>query len=268
VINGLYSSASGMDAELMRQDVVANNLANVNTVGYKKDEAVFTDFPNTVLHRIDDRMKGQGQSFLGPQKDPVLGVLGHGVQTFAIVSKFSDGPPVQTGNPLDLALTGNALFSIERSDGSPAFVRAGNFTRNDAGQIVTQNGDVVLGDNGEPIHIDTNDSSAALVIDHSGRVMVGDEERGRLALATYDSAKMVKEGEGVYVRHADDIEAVSDDAPPKATVTQGFLEQSNAQVVEEMVNMITVTRSYEANQKSIAVQDASLDKVINEVGKV
>jgi flagellar basal-body rod protein FlgF len=268
VINGLYSSASGMDAELMRQDVVANNLANVNTVGYKKDEAVFTDFPNTVLHRIDDRMKGQGEGFLAPQQNPALGVVGHGVQTFAIVSTFSDGPPVQTGNPLDLALHGNALFTIERADGTQAYVRAGNFTRNDAGQIVTQAGDVVLGENGEPINIEANDGSAALVVDNTGRITVGDEDRGRLMLANYDGAKFVKEGEGVYTRREEDIEAVSEEAPPRASVTQGFLEQSNAQVVEEMVNMITVTRSYEANQKSIAVQDSSLDKVINEVGKV
>jgi flagellar basal-body rod protein FlgF len=133
---------------------------------------------------------------------------------------------------------------------------------------VTQAGDVVLGVNGEPINIQSNDSSATLIVDNTGRVTVGDEDRGRLMLATYDGTKYVKEGEGVYTRREEDLEAVSQEAPPTGVVTQGFLEQSNAQVVEEMVNMITVTRSYEANQKSIAVQDSSLDKVINEVGKV
>jgi flagellar basal-body rod protein FlgG len=265
MINGLYNSASGMNAELTRQETVANNLANVSTVGFKKDEAVFTSFPNALVHRIDDKLNQGGlAALLMPQMNPPIGVVGHGVQVHSVITKFSDGGVVRTDRPLDLALHGPALFTVERADGSKAYTRAGNFVLNGSGQLSTQNGELVLGVNGEPI----NAGGKEVVIDSTGRVMVDGQESSRLQLAAWEPERMVKEGEGLFSRTEMDIEAVSDAPPVNATVRQGFLEEANTKVVEEMVNMITVTRAYEANQKAIQVQDESLGKAINEVGRV
>lgn len=264
MINGLYNSASGMNAELTRQETVANNLANASTVGFKKDEAIFTSFPNVLVHRIDDKLKVGLPGFLFQNAGQSLGVVGHGVQTHSVVTKFSDGGLTRTDRPLDLALHGQALFTVERSDGSHAYTRAGNFVMNGAGQLATQAGDLVIGTNGEPINI----SGGEMVIDSTARVTVDGHDMGRIALSAWEPEKMIKEGEGLYLKAEADIEAVSETPPPDATVSQGFLEEANTKVVEEMVNMITVTRAYEANQKAIQVQDESLGKAINEVGKV
>jgi len=264
MINGLYSSASGMNAEMTRQETVANNLANAGTVGFKKDEAVFTDFPNTLVHRIDDKLKSGLPAFISPQASPLLGVVGHGVQTHSVVTKFTDGGVTRTDRPLDLALHGPALFTVERADGSHAYTRAGNFVMNGLGQLTTQAGDLVIGTGGEPISVDGKE----VVIDTTGRVMLDGREAGRLQLASWEPEKMVKEGEGLYLKAEGDIEAVNESPVTGATVTQGFLEEANTKVVEEMVDMITVTRAYEANQKAIQMQDESLGKAINEVGKV
>jgi flagellar basal-body rod protein FlgF len=264
MINGLYNSASGMNAELAKQETVANNLANVSTVGFKKDDAIFTSFPNALVSRIDDKLKSGLPAFVAPSPSTVLGVVGHGVQIEGVVTKFTDGGVTLTNRPLDLALHGQALFTVERPDGSHAYTRAGNFVMNAAGQLATQDGNLVLGTAGDPISVDGKE----VVVDTAGRVTSDGIETGRLQLAAWDPTRMVKQGEGLYVRSEADIEAVEESPAPQATVTQGYLEEANTKVVEEMVQMITVTRAYEANQKAIQMQDESLGKAINEVGRV
>jgi flagellar basal-body rod protein FlgG len=259
MINGIYSSASGMDAEMSKLDVVANNLANASTKGFKKDEAVFTAFPNTLMHRINDRLEPAGAG-----TNPVLGVVGHGVQTHSVLTNFSDGSVINTGNPLDLALRGSALFTLERADGSHAYTRSGNFTMNAEGRLATMDGDLVLGQNGDPIKIDGKE----VVVDATGRVLVDGQESGRLQFASWNQEQFSKLGEGLYSKNEKDLEALTDAAPVKATVQQGFLEEANIKVVEEMVNLITVSRSYEANQKAVQIQDETLNKAVNEVGRV
>jgi flagellar basal-body rod protein FlgG len=271
MINGLYNSASGMGAEMTRQEVVANNLANVSTVGFKKDEAIFTSFPNQLVHRIDDKVDGRSKmlpSILAqPYAAQALGVVGHGVQTHSILTKFSDGALVRTDRPLDLALHGPALFTVERADGSRAYTRAGNFVQSAEGMLCTQAGELVLGVNGEPVRV----QGTELVIDRQGRVLVDGTESNRLLLSQWEPERMSKLGEGLFVRDEAALEMEAENGaavPAETSVSQGFLEEANTKVVEEMVNMITVTRAYEANQKAIQVQDDSLNKAINEVGRV
>ena len=266
MINGLYTSASGMNAEMIRQDVVTNNLANISTVGFKKDEAIFTSFPNMMVHRINDRLAPGAASFLLPQaSSQPLGVVGHGVQTHSTVVKFSDGSVTKTENPLDMAIQGNGLFAVELKDGSTAYTRAGNFVQNEAGQLSTQDGNVVLGINGAPINID----GGTVVVDTTGRVLVNGADAGTLKLEAWDPSRMTKWGEGLYGKSEADIEVTAESPnAPDAKVVQGYLEESNSKVIEGMVDMITVTRAYDANQKAIQIQDSTLDKVINEVGKV
>ncbi len=265
MINGLYNSASGMNAELIRQDVVANNLANVSTLGFKKDQAVMTSFPNTLVQRIHDRMRGSMPAFMSPLQAPVVGVVGHGVQTHSIETSFRDGSLIRTDRSLDLALKGDALFTVEAADGSRAFTRAGNFTLDSEGRLVTQNGELVLGVGNEAIRI----SGKLIAVDETGRVNVDGRESGRLLIETWDADKFAKKGENLFIKLEQDIEVAHEEGPNnlKARVLQGYVEEANVRVVEEMVTMITVSRAYEANQKVIQIQDETLDKVINQVGR-
>ncbi|MES2200944.1 MAG: flagellar hook-basal body protein [candidate division FCPU426 bacterium] len=261
MINGIYSSASGMDAEMVRQDVISNNLANASTKGFKKDVAVFTAFPNALVQRINDRMDNHaGVQAAGH----ALGVLGHGVQTHAVVTSFTDGSVVKTGNPLDLAVKGDALFTVERADGSHAYTRSGNFAMNAEGNLATMNGEQVLGVNDAPINVNGRE----VVIDVRGRILVDGSEAGQLQFAAWDPERFSKMGESLYVKSEPLIEAKEDVAAYEGTVQQGYLEEANLKVVEEMVSMITVMRSYEANQKAVQMQDETLGKAVNEVGKI
>lgn len=266
MINGMYNSASGMNAELIRQDVVANNLANVSTLGFKKDQAVMTSFPNTLVQRIHDKMRGSMPAFMSPQPAPVVGVVGHGVQTHSVVTSFRDGSLTRTDRPLDLALKGDALFTVEAADGSRAYTRAGNFTLDSQGRISTQNGELVLGVGNEPINI----NGKLIAVDETGRVNVDGRETGRLLIQGWEADKFAKKGENLFVRLEQDIEVAPEESGAQnvnAKVLQGYVEEANVRVVEEMVNLITVSRAYESNQKVIQIQDETLDKVINQVGR-
>ena len=268
MLRGLYTSASGMMAEQVRQDSIANNLANVSTTGFKKDETVFKAFPSHLLNRIHDRMDEKANAIPGAGlafgQATQLGLLGQGNSLDATVTNFTDGSVQRTDRPLDVALQGNALFTVERADGSTAYTRAGNFSLNAEKQLVTQGGDLVIGTSGQPIVLD----GSQIVIDAAGQVLLDGKEAGQFQLATYDAERMQKLGDNLYTRTPDALEGVGEENPVQAHMQQGFLEQANVNVVTEMVRMISVMRSYEANQKTIQMQDSTLNKVINEVGRV
>lgn len=266
MIRGLYTAASGMVAEQFNQDAISNNLANVSTTGFKKDEAVFKAFPTQLLKRIHDRLDasaGSGQALGLVQSPQQLGALGQGTLIDATVTNFSDGSVTRTDRPLDLALQGNGLFTVERGDGSIAYTRAGNFTLNAEKQLVTMNGDKVMATGGQPLVLDGKE----IVISEAGQVVLDGREVGKLEFAAYDPTHMQKLGESLYTRQPDALEGVGEEPVAEARIQQGFLEQANVQVVSEMVRMISVMRSYEANQKTIQMQDQSLNKLINDVGR-
>lgn len=267
MIRGLYTAASGMNAELIRQDIIANNLANVSTAGFKKSDAVFEAFPVRLLKRIHDRMDAQNLAFALPsfyRPAAPLGTLGSGVKLSETKLHFSDGPMIRTDRPLDVALQGNGLFTVERGDGSLVYTRNGNFTLDAEKYLVTLGGDRVMGSNGRPIQIQGTD----VVIDERGAIKVDGVDAGSLALVAYDSLRFERLGENMYVRRQDALEGIGEEPQADVRVLQGFSEQANVQVVEEMVRMIGVLRAYEANQKSVQMQDDSLNKLINEAGRV
>jgi len=266
MLRGLYTAASGMNAEVLEQDVVANNIANSTTVGFKKDQPVFEAFPNRLLQRIHDRMdRPQGTvPAIVAQNMPMvpLGYLGQGVKSDGTVTQFTAGPLTRTDGKLDLALEGDGLFTVQKADGSTAYTRAGNFTVNSAKQLTTLGGDLVMARNGQPIVLDGKD----VVVDTQGGVQVDGNTAGTLALVSYDPARFSKVGENLWTRSEPDIEPLVQSNPPDVTVRQGFQEQSNVQVVSEMVRMITLMRAYEANTKTITMQDETVSKLLTNVG--
>lgn len=265
MIKGLYTAASGMNAELLRQDMVANNLANVSTMGFKKEDAAFEAFGDKLLKRIHDRMDGGASAAMGliGQGAVALGSAGSGVRAAETVTNFSDGGLLRTDRPLDMALQGNALFTVERGDGSLAYTRAGSFTLDGEQHLVTMAGDRLMGASGQPIKI----TGGQVVVDESGSIKVDGVETDKFALVAWDKDRFTRLGENLFLARPSALEGVGEEGAVDGRVVQGFNEGANVQVVEEMVRMISVMRAYEANQKSVQMQDETLGKLINEAGR-
>ncbi len=247
MIRGIYTAASGMIAETVRSDVTANNLANASTAGFKKDVAVNRDFANLLLQRIDD----------GPE-NPVIGSLGIGATVDEIAVDHSAGSLRHTGNPLDFAIEGKGFFTIQTPAGL-RFTRNGSFTRNAQGQLVDGNGNPVLGENGV-----LNLPAGTVTVTGEGRVLIDGAETGRLRLTGFaDERQLAKEGDGSFIA-APGTQLLA----AGGGLRQGFLEQSNVNIITEMVNLINGYRTYEVNAKTVQAHDQLLDKAVNEVGKV
>jgi flagellar basal-body rod protein FlgG len=255
-----------MNAELLRQDVVANNIANAGTTGFKKDDAIFQSFPDRLLQRIHDRMdSGNGPAGMAAltAQPQVIGMLGQGVRPVDTPTHFTDGSPRMTGRPLDLAMQGNGLFTVQQADGSMAYTRDGSFTLNSDKQLTTMSGNLVMAQGERPLVI----NGTNVVVDYAGGVTVDGADVGKLALATYDPQTFQKRGENLYVQHDDALSALGEQTAPDGRILQGYTEESNVQVVTEMVRMIEVDRAYESNSKIIQMQDETLGHLINDVGK-
>jgi flagellar basal-body rod protein FlgG len=247
MIRGIYTAASGMMAEAVRNDSIANNLANVNTAGFKKDVAVTKDFASMLIQRVNDGTEA-----------PVIGSMGTGVVVDEIATIHSSGMMRTTGNDLDMAIDGKGFFTVETPNGV-RYTRNGTFTQNSQGELVTQEGYPVLGQNRR---IRTNGSK--LTVRGDGRVAVDGVDTDQLQLVEFaDDKQLTKEGSSLYSAPAN---AQSQSAT--GVVHQGVLEQSNVNVVAEMVNMISGYRAYEVNAKSVQAQDETLGKAVNDVGKL
>lgn len=247
MLRGLYTGASGMIAETIRTDATANNLANANTAGYKKDVAVNSEFGEMLLYRVNDG-----------NDTPAIGGLGRGTQIDEVSTIQTQGTTRQTGNDFDLAIEGSGFFAVETPAGV-RYTRNGTFAKNIVGDLVTQDGNRVLGQNG-PIRINGN----KMTVSETGQILVDDIPADQLQIVGFaDEQQLTKEGSSLYAA-APDIQQ----QPATGLVLQGYLEGANVNVVSEMVNLINSYRTYEANAKTVQSQDQILDKAVNEVGRV
>ncbi|MBP2649965.1 MAG: flgG 2 [Firmicutes bacterium] len=252
MIRGIYAAGSGMIAESIRNDAIANNLANANTAGYKKDIAVNKDFRDILITRIHDK-SGNAE----------IGSTGVGTVIDEIATNQSTGIMRQTNNPLDVAIEGKGFFVIETPNGV-RYTRNGSFSRNSQGELVTLDGYRVMGDNG-PIRLG---KAANVCIGDDGRVTIDGNGRnaaevGKLRIESFaDERQLTKEGSSLF------IAVQGNGTPSNALVHQGMLEMSNVNVVSEMVNMIAGYRAYEVNSKVVQAHDQLLDKAVNEVGRI
>lgn len=252
MIRGLYTSASGMTSQMTLTDVVTNNLANVNTGGYKKDIAITKDFREMLIYRINDPA-ARGFGF---NASPI-GTLGTGVIVDSIHTIHSRGDVRNTGNPLDVAIMGAGYFTVDTINGT-RYTRNGSFSINSGRELVTSGGERVLGQNG-PIIIAGN----KVTIDETGGIYGDGILIDNLKIATF-ADQNVMEKEGPYFRTRGPAQEVAG----QVQIQQGFLEGSNVNVVSEMVNLISVYRTYEANQKMVQTQDETLGKAVNDVARI
>ena len=263
MLKGLYTAYTGMLNEQNRMDVLTNNLANSATVGFKKEGSTSQGFDNVLAYRIKD-MEGSGL-----WNNVNIGIGTPGVKIGENYVDYSQGAFRETGNTFDVAISGSGFFNIEFTDKagntSTVYTRDGNFSLTKEGYLVTKDGDFVLGQNanGTSGHIQINPNLEAS-IDRSGRIMQNNQVVGQIRVSDFEDYNYLERyGENFFtpVEGAQIIE-------PDCQVVSGYLEQSNVQTVEEMVNLISITRQYEANQKIIQTYDTSLEIAVNRLGKL
>jgi flagellar basal-body rod protein FlgF len=278
MIRGIYNSASGMIAQQARIDVISNNLANVDKTAFKRDLTIFKAFPDMLIRRINEN--GLGITPAGSYDTmPYVGKLGTGVEVNEVFTQFTQGSLQRTENNFDLALEGRGFFTVQAERGE-RYTRNGSFTINQEGILVNHLGYPVLGENGI-IRVQKNNFminergeiivNAALSLEPEDLVGLTNnswEEPvviDRLKIVDFENIREIKkEGDSLFR----ETEFSGPPLPPEnVKVLQGFLEKSNVNIVREMVDMIEVQRSYEANQKSILAHDQALGRLINEVAR-
>jgi len=249
--SGIYPAVSGSLAAMRKLDVISNNLANINTPGYKRDKLTF-----------EGLLAGGVNPPAVPQSmtaDPIL-------QKENIYIDYASGPTSQSGNPLDLALDGDGFFAITTPEGT-AYTRQGNFRTSADGTLVTMDGYPVQGverdKQGKAVPIKIKGSRVE--IDSKGKVTVDNAPVGTLSVVDFKKPyTLIKSGTALFV--ASDPQAKPQ--PGKAQVQQGFTEGSNVDSISEMVQMIETNRYFEACSKVIKGFDDIAAKSVNELGKV
>ncbi len=240
MIPGLYTATAGMINQQIMMEVITNNLANVNTVGYKRDDLSFSGMLNNLM-------------------DPNYPYYKQSLDTVSerFITDFSGGIIKPTDNPLDLAIDGDGFFVIQHDNGI-RYTRSGNFSINNSGQLVTIDGYPVLGNNGI-IQV----GNGKLEIDGQGRVIVDGVLIDKLRIVDFPKPyQLVKGGYNTFIDPSNQPIQVS------AVVKQGYIELSNANPIYEMVKMIETMRVYESYQKTIQLFNETLEKSNTELGKV
>ncbi len=251
MLSGLYLNTAGALVEEIRQEVIANNLANVETNAFRPDVAVFRKRLNEALEDVGPRDSGQ---------PALLEPLGGGVFLDEVVYSRRTGALHTSDNPLDIALEGDGFLVVER-DGQRFYTRDGRLRRDPDGWLVTLDGrSRVLDTRGQAIRVPVGELS----VSGRGELTVGEESLGRLALAgSLDPDRFEKVGGGLY-------RWIGDGEPAAATPTvmQSFLERSGAQPIREMVRLIESHRAYEANMQMIRIQDGTLQRAVNDFARL
>ena len=257
MINSLWISKTGMEAQQMQLDVISNNLANVSTNGFKKSHAVFEDLMYQNLRQVGSNTSEQSTLPTGLQ-------LGLGVRTVATSRTFSQGNLQQSSNNLDVAVQGNGFFQVTMPDGTTGYTRDGAFQVDNAGRLVTSYGLPIL--NG--ITVPANATS--LTIGQDGAVTaqvpgtVAPQPIGTITLASFiNPAGLEPKGNNIYAETtaSGQPNAGTAGANGLGTLAQGFVETSNVNVVQELVTMIQTQRAYEMNSKAIQTSDQMLQKL-------
>jgi flagellar basal-body rod protein FlgG len=257
MIRSLWIAKTGLDAQQTQMDVISNNLANVSTSGFKRSRAVFEDLLYQTMRQPGAQSSQQTQLPSGMQ-------IGTGVRPVATERIFTQGNLQQTSNSKDVAIQGEGFFQVALPDGTPAYTRDGSFQMDAQGQLVTASGYVVQ----PPINIPADAQSFTVGRDGTVSVtqpgVVAPVQIGALQLTTFmNPAGLESKGENLYVETA--ASGVANTNAPgtngAGSLVQYYVETSNVNVVEEMVNMIQTQRAYEINSKAITTSDQMLQKL-------
>ncbi len=264
MVKGLYTAYTGMVNEQHRLNVLSNNLANADTNGYKKEGTTSQTFADELAVKIKD-----SSYYKMPQR---LGGMSMGVHIGETYTDYSAGNYRVTDNGTDFALKGDGFFAISYTDkagnSSVKYTRDGAFTINTQGYLVTKDGDFVLNQNDAMagnvngrIRVNPNEK---ITVDELGNIFQNGQQITTIGHVDFtDYNYLAKFGENLY-----DVVEGGTIVASDAQVSQGLIESSNVNVVSEMVNMITISRAYQAGQKVINAVDETLEKAVNQVGQV
>ncbi|MDQ0902975.1 flagellar hook-basal body protein [Paenibacillus sp. V4I7] len=297
MLRGLYTAAAGMISEQRRHDTITNNIANINSPGFKQGNALSRSFPEMLISTIRG---GQGAS------TAPLGRMSLGVFSEESISIHAQGDLQETQNPFDFALVSNiqvpgmtfdasgkfvspdgertfqpqALFTVLNADGEQRYSLNGKFTVDTAGQLVNANGNLVLGRDGQPLLLidgagqpihSFKVTDKGEFLDGNGLPLLGPTGQpvGLMLSRAENPNLLLREGNGLLrINPGDEATVTQVAVGDQVEVRQGFIERSNVDSAQSMVDMMSALRAYEANQKVIQSYDKSMEKAANEVGRV
>lgn len=265
MMRALWTAGSGMIAQQFNVDVISNNLSNVNTTGYKTERAEFKDLLYETIDRANV-LNGSGK--------PVNLQVGHGTAVMATVKNYGPGNVEKTDNPLDFAIDGEGFFTVQGPKGDVVYTRDGSFkiSVTDAGKkLTTSDGYSVLDDTGNEIvlgpevdisRLSVGSDGNLSYVDNTGVSTSLDQKIGVVKFPNRYALESI--GKNFYDKNTASGDPVNDaDQGSKSLITQGFLESSNVQVVQEMVKLIIAQRAYEVNSKAIQSADEMLGQANN-----
>lgn len=247
MIKSIYNSSAGMRSKMVNMEIIANNLANINSTGYKRDAAFTEILKDTGIEQVTGEPDTSGM------------VIRQYID-------YTEGSLSKTDIPFDVAIMGRGFFVVETPNGL-RYTRDGHFDLTPGGLLVTSEGFPVMGKEGK-IQIPEVDklTRTKLLIDESGEIMMDDKNLATLLIVDFrDLSKLTKEGKSLFSSSQNPVSIELSDM--LVAVRQGYLETSNVDGIAEMVAMIELTRNYESNQKAIQAQDENLQKT-NEIGKL
>jgi flagellar basal-body rod protein FlgG len=269
MLRGLYTSALGMTTQMQRMDVVSNNIANVNTTGFKRDGVAAHSFSCRMGHRIDDPVANGILRLMGNTRP--IGRMSPGVFIDEVFTDFATGGFRETGNPLDMALAGSGFFAVTVTnyDGTTQekFTRDGNFTISADGILMDMAGARLQSVGGATGGTEGNNDitlpSGNIVIGSDGRIFVNDEYIATVRIVDIANPTSLRKSRGSYWAVTEETEITDF----HGTVAQGFLENSNVQAVREMVELVALHRAYEANSRMVQIHDETLGRAVNEIAR-
>jgi len=253
MIRGLYTAYTGMRNEQRRLDIISNNVANSATYGYKEEGVSNQSFEDLLTLKIHDN------SEVFPNK--YIGKMSLGVKIGEVYTNYDQGSFVQTDGKYDLAIEGKGFFQVSTKNNKVRYTRNGSFTMTNDGRITDFDGNELIGRNGI-VRIPNN--AKQVVIDSQGNVFADDRLINQIQLVDFNNYDYLqKVGDTMYepVNGARRVRA-------DGLIRQGYIEQSNVNVIDQMVNLINTQRAYETNQKVIKTVDSMTDGAVNTVGRV
>ncbi|MCY6354024.1 flagellar hook-basal body complex protein [Clostridium sp. ZS2-4] len=259
MIRGIYTAVSGLITQEARQDVISNNLANANTVAYKKENLIAKKFDDVMIQNYDKVVNGKNVK-------NVIGSLSMGSKIDETYAVYDEGVIETTGKDTDFAIQGQGFFSVIRDNGineNTYYTRDGHFHINGMGYLVNDTGDRVLGKNSqtgvlEPIYV----GNGKVKCDENGNMFINNRPSYKLYTTDFDDYNSLKKVEDNLYTGENPTEINNN------KLHQGCLEKSNVDVMREMVDMMMTIRTFESNQKVVQTLDETLGKAVNEVGRV
>lgn len=289
MLKGLYTAYTGMLNEQHRMDVLTNNLANATTNGFKKEGTTSQAFDTVLAYKIKDlsepgNLPRPMATNRAIDQDEVNNPLNEdylerrvrktglnlGVKIGENYVDYSEGPLKETENPLDLALSDRGFFAVEYTNKADEtftlYTRDGNFTMNRQGFLQTQDGDYVLDENGRRIQMDT---ALPVSINRNGDIIQDGEVVATIGVVDFEDYNYLERfGENFFIPIEGATEIDREEMETDTQIHAGYLEMANISVVTEMVNMITLQRQYESNQKVITTYDDTLEQAVSQNGKL